>query len=119
MSRLTRAVALAVAAPFLVWGCRDPFALPDGSFQGHYSAGFEVSAFRPCGADESWWTSGDLQPVFDAMPDSVPVGYGTVFVHWRGDLSGKGQYGHLGSYERELTVTQVLEAREPAANDCT
>lgn len=33
--------------------------------------------------------------------------YVPVYVHLRGRLSPPGQYGHLGAYTREVTVTEI------------
>jgi hypothetical protein len=115
---LRPAHGLVVVALLTPAACGDPFALPDGSFHGHYTFAFEASAFRPCGADASWWVSGDLDPVFAFFGPLPPGEAARAFVRWHGELSGKGRYGHLGAYERELTVTEVIEVRTPAPDDC-
>lgn len=78
-------------------------------YAGHYSTGFEVSAFTECGSGEAWWVRGtaDLQVQAKAANDGAA--YEPVFVRVRGTLSEPGTYGHLGAYPRELTVTEVIE----------
>lgn len=81
-----------------------------GEYAGHYSVGFEVSEFVPCGSDESWWLVGTAELVSQVQGDE-PGGTPTtpVFVRVRGELSDPGSYGHLGAYDRQLTVTEVVE----------
>lgn len=85
---------------------------PDGSaeYSGHYSVGFEVSEFVPCSSDESWWLVGTPELMSQVQSDEPGRAPTTpVFVRVRGELSGPGSYGHLGTYDRQLTVTEVLE----------
>ena len=91
----------------------------DDTFDGHYTASFEASLFRPCGSTEDWWASGGLGAVrdFQGRTDTVN-GEGTAFVQWRGKVSGRGHYGHLGAYDREITVTEVLHVRSVSPSDC-
>lgn len=90
-------------------------------FEGYYTFGFEVSAFVPCDYDPEaangigyWLTdnSGFSERYF-ALVESTgqdPVrDYVTVYVRFQGELSSPGSYGHLGAYEREVTVTELLE----------
>ncbi|MCC7077191.1 MAG: hypothetical protein IT198_08710 [Acidimicrobiia bacterium] len=78
-------------------------------YTGHYSTGFEVSAFVECGSDEQWWVVGsaELTEEVEAAADSPP--YEPVYLRVRGTLSEPGTYGHLGAYQRQLTVTEVLD----------
>lgn len=69
---------------------------------GAWSRGFEREAFET-GDGEIWWmdtaTGGSW-----ADTGLVPAGRRT-HVHIVGYLSPKGQYGHMGGYEREVLVT--------------
>ncbi len=104
-----------------------------GTFEGHYSAGFEHSGFVPCaGPAEAWWTEAaapvaadqtrlDMRPAADvharytaAVGDSAGTfGHGvTVFARLRGRATPRGPaggtgYGHLGAYARAFTVDSV------------
>ena len=40
-----------------------------------------------------------------------------VYLVVRGSLTPEGSYGHLGSYRRELLVTEVLEVREAGRSE--
>ncbi len=91
-------------------------------FEGTYSNGFEVSAFVPCegvspgpGYVPAYWLSGttEFYDQYYALVQSSghdPVtGYLSVYVRFKGELSPSGTYGHLGAYEHEITVTELLE----------
>ena len=83
---------------------------------GFFSWGFEASAFTPCGSDERWWTGGaDLVQRYNALGVEP---YEEVYVRLRGKLSGIGKYGHLGTYNRQFDVTEVLEIRKKREGDC-
>lgn len=93
-----------------------------GEFEGMYSSGFEVSAFVPCegvspdpGYVPAYWLSDppEFYKEYAALVQSSghdPVtGYLSVYVRFKGELSPSGTYGHLGAYEHEITVTELLE----------
>ncbi len=91
-----------------------------GVFEGFYTLGFEDSAFEPCARDERWWVAPvneetALNERYLAVYDQGRV---RVFVRLRGERSRKGSYGHLGHYERQLTVSQVLDVRAARPGDC-
>lgn len=92
-------------------------------FAGRYESGFETSAFHPCGSEEQWWVTADSaawarlhEP--PARVDSVGYLEAVAFVRLRGRRSPPGEYGHVGAYDRELTVTEVLEVRPPEEAEC-
>lgn len=110
-----------------------------GTFRGHYTPGFESSAFVPCAAD-SWVLPGDsLRTRADDEPsawatfgqgavppgyNSPPVpedefGYSRYYVQWRGTVVGPGHYGHLGVSPFEIRVESLLEMRAPQRHDCS
>lgn len=94
-----------------------------GEFEGTYSNGFEVSAFVPCegvspagpGYVPAYWLSGttEFYEQYTALVQSSghdpATGYLSVYVRFKGELSPPGSYGHLSAYEREITVTELLE----------
>jgi hypothetical protein len=93
-----------------------------GEFQGHFTAGFEVSSFVPCGSPaapgygQGYWLSADADVNFYQQYDQAiaglnppPGGYTTVYVRFKGELSPPGSYGHLGAYSHEILVTDLLE----------
>ena len=51
--------------------------------------------------------------------DVIEKPYDQVYVRLRGDASRKGQYGPLGSYQRVIYVTEVLDIRAKQPNDCS
>jgi hypothetical protein len=87
-----------------------PPSISVSEFRGMYSAGFEVSAFRPCGSREKWWVS-DPGPLHTAYTRLDLAPYQEIYAVVRGDTSGVGQVGHLGLYTRYLSVDSLVEAR--------
>lgn len=91
-------------------------------FEGMYAYGFETSAFVPCGVKEAWWvtpTNGEVgQELTRAYDATVTEQYRSVFARVRGNLSARGAYGHLGAYQREITVNEILDIRLPQTGDC-
>jgi hypothetical protein len=89
----------------------------DEQFAGHYSQGFEVDAFRPCGSEERWWvTEGtELRSRYAALS---PKQYEEVYVEIRGHAGPSGRYGHLGAYTRELAVGEVITMAPAAERNC-
>ena len=90
-----------------------------GVFVGHWKAGFEMSEFTQCGTGASAWlnfTPGVADTV--SWPDGGDPYYPRYFVRVRGTLEGPGHHGHFGMSSHVLTVTEVLEARNPRRRDC-
>jgi len=82
-------------------------------FCGHYENRFEVDSFRPCGLDERWWVNHETDALIRAV--TAPDGRigGEAYVELEGHVGERGSYGHLGAYDRQLTVQKVLRAQEP------
>ena len=82
-------------------------------FCGHYEKRFEVDSFRPCGLDERWWVRHETHALIQAItaPDGT-VG-GEAYVELLGEVGEGGRYGHLGAYDRELTVQKVVRIEPP------
>jgi len=98
-------------------------ALESGVWEGHVTFGRGGSSFNPCGSKETWWvkskgftkTAEKLQEEYQSIAQKP---YEPVYVRISGDVSRKGQYGRLGSYQRVLYVEEVLEIRPKSDNDC-
>ena len=97
-----------------VAGCSAP-KQPDASQQytGYFLSGFESSSFHPVGQKERWWLKGSIPcrglnvgPDVSGFPSAS-----WVHISVYGTVSEQGQYGHLGAYDRELTVQSVLSCR--------
>ena len=90
-------------------------------YEGHLSIGFETSAFTPCDASyrgERWWASG-LPPEGHARYRELTTKmYEPVFLKVRAIRTRKGSYGHMGGYQRELTIVELLELRVAQPADC-
>ena len=110
-----------------------PVTTIEGEWAGHYEYGFETSLFTPCHElpdldgtayeGEKRWIWVDRVPADTnghavKWPDPGGQPYPTVFVRWRGRLTGPGAYGHLGLGMYQLSVTQLLEVRRPGQSDC-
>jgi hypothetical protein len=83
---------------------------------GHYRYGFEVESFRPCGSSEDWWVT-----VSDRLRERIrEIGDapGPVYAVLRARVSPQGEYGHLGSYDRQISIVEVLEVRPATETDC-
>src|SRR5262245_13395444 len=63
-----------------------------GVFRGHYSTGFEESAFQPCGSKQRWWVEVDdrAEPGWSR---AIAAHNRRSYVEWRGTRTGKGRYG--------------------------
>ena len=80
---------------------------------GHMVIGFEIASFVPCGLEtsgEEYWLSADPGvELYDAYHAAVGEDYTPAYIHVTGRLSPPGEYGHLGAYTRELTVSEIIE----------
>jgi hypothetical protein len=91
-------------------------------FEGGYAYGFETSAFLPCGLHEQWWVTPangevgeELVRMYNAISDEQ---FKNAYSRLRGKISARGKYGHLGFYEREFVVTEVVDLRARQEGDC-
>jgi len=121
MKKLSFLVILALLLATLACQALFPGGAESGEFEGYYASGFEVSSFVPCGMSEDasygtgYWLTGtaEFNDQYRALVQSSghdPIsGYQPVFVRFSGELSPPGSYGHLGVYEREVTVIELLE----------
>jgi hypothetical protein len=82
-------------------------------FQGIFSHGFEADVFKPCGSPEQWWATLPSEAI--AQYNEMVEPYQPVMVRVRGTISERGPSGHLGRYDRYLTVDTVL-VMQPAGN---
>ena len=112
------ACALVAVAAFL-YPQRPIIGVSEGEFAGHYTSGFEVASFAPCagsGPSGPWWLNAAPEIRFYEQYSALlggtpqpPGAYASVFLRFRGTLSPPGDYGHLGAYEREVMVVEVVE----------
>jgi hypothetical protein len=85
---------------------------------GIYSWGFEVSDFQPCGLDEKWWVVGLEPELSSRYRDITSEAYEPVYAQLKGNKSELGRYGHLGAYDRQFEVHEILELRVLQKGDC-
>ena len=100
-----------------------PTATLDGKpqdYAGTFTYGFEVVSFTPCNSTEAWWLNGEaaamteLRTRYAALTKTMQP----VYVRLRGLASEHGSYGHMGGYQREFYLQDVLEVRAIQADDC-
>jgi hypothetical protein len=101
--------------------CEWPTSPRTGEYRGIYVSAFEASSFRACPSRAGWWwLSGELGPIFDALPPRAGPELSLAgYIRVRGVRSKHGQYGHLGSYPYELVVREVLEVSADTAGKCS
>lgn len=107
-------------ARFWTYRIKAPLLAQKGVFRGRYTCDLvdeeAPCAFHPCGVNEIWELKGDLRGVgFVRKPGVFNL---ERYVVLEGKVTPRGRYGHIGLYNRELSVTTVLTAREAQRNDC-
>ncbi len=86
---------------------------------GLFRQGFEQSVFYPDTGAGPWWFTydGDLWSQIEAFATGTGRGVAVVVrLEVEGVLSAPGEYGHLGSYDRELITSRIISI-EPASQD--
>jgi hypothetical protein len=101
-----------------------PYSERTVRLRGYYHAGFEFSAFEPCGAEAlnlSKNTFSGSNYIWVELHDSVrpTLEDDTIyFVEVEGVLKGPGSYGHMGGGDYQLTITGVTNPRKVPTQDC-
>jgi hypothetical protein len=85
--------------------------------EGHYRISWETQAFTACGARESWWMN-HPGALARHWPKHVDGNWGVVYARVLADVSGEGQFGHMGSFPRTVAVHLVLDVRPAREGDC-
>jgi hypothetical protein len=98
-------------------------SLESGVWEGFISMGHAGNTFRPCSSRETWWLkdqgfSNIIEGLERQYTAVIEKPYEQVYVKLRGEASRKGQYGPLGSYQRVIYVTEVLDIRAKQPDDC-
>ena len=88
------------------------------STTGLYAIGFEASILYPCDEQGAqWWLTPNTefaeqyQTLWEPGEERAWLQGPYAFVRVNGELTGAGEYGHLGMFEREFTVTDVVDMR--------
>ena len=82
--------------------------------------GPEAMYFQQCNSEEKWWLDSysfnsqgwpTVKEALEAQPEcsleTMPCTHQTVAVSGTASVTGKGEYGHLGMYPRQVTFTKV------------
>jgi hypothetical protein len=102
---LAWAIAFAAAT-----GCSHPQPGVSQTHRGYYTFGFEVSAFQPCWSDERWWVSEGSGLLHERLIQLSGSPHGEIYAEVRGVISERGAFGHLGRYDRDIAIHEVLAA---------
>jgi hypothetical protein len=87
------------------------------TLRGVYYHAWEIQSFRVCGAREVWWVANaaDLPPRAESAglnPD------GPLLVEVRASISGRGRFGHLGAYPRQIGIQEVVRVEAARGDSC-
>jgi hypothetical protein len=111
-----RAIGIVAASGAVLLGAADRGMEPQ-RLTGHFTVQWEEQSFQPCGSREKWWVS-DPGPLLPRYRELVKGEYGSVFVTVQAEVTGRGQFGHLGMFPRAAAVREVIEARAAGDGDC-
>jgi hypothetical protein len=125
--RPVRRILTGVRGPILVVvilaACSDGLS-GERELRGIVTMGFEIQAFRECGATADYWMTYDVDTPGRAEFEEVLGEWGggqpvrRIYAEVRADVSEPGSYGHLGAFPREITVLDFEDARETPPADC-
>ncbi|HNT77898.1 MAG TPA: hypothetical protein PKH77_23030 [Anaerolineae bacterium] len=98
-------------------------SMESGEWEGFVMFGRGGDSFKPCGSRETWWIkvkgfSRALDELRAQYNEIAEHPYDPVYLRISGEVSKKGQFGPLGSYQRVVYVEEVLEVRTRQDNDC-
>ena len=119
MIEMRQGIGAALAACVLLLACSSNSTEPDGleRFEGFYAHGFEVESFQACDSAEDWWVV-DGAGLQEEHRQLGAEQYAPIWAVVRGRLSEPGSYGHLGAYDRELSVEEVLAVAPASGARC-
>ncbi len=125
MSENLRPLIWIVFLLFLIIACENEETL-EKTYEGQFSFGFEQSNFYPCGSNEVWWViDGEEYSKLIEEVTALSIGDTSIgdscqgaYVVLRGVKSEKGSYGHMGSFDREFRLTEVIDVRCGTLDDC-
>ena len=100
----------------LLIGCAPQAKMKIEIFEGIYTTGMEHQGFKVNGSEEEWWVEGKVGELnkksYAPQADGTFMMAGQASVKIKGYVSEPGrhgQYGHMGLWERKITVTEILE----------
>lgn len=109
----------AVIAALVLSGCVSG-PEPERVYTGLYAEGLETMTFTIDGSEEHWVATGDgIYALQNSSPreysaDGMRVPF-SVRARVVGVLSPPGQYGHLGMFRREISISRLVEVLNAGA----
>jgi len=114
-------LSICLALPLMACSSTPP---PD-TYSGYYRQGFEQSDFYTLDGEGPFWLNG-AEAVFTQLQDYLVPKQGrssfiTVKMTVEGQVSKKGEFGHIGRYPKQLYATRIvaIEAIPPDFYDST
>jgi len=105
----------------------------DNIFDGVFLLGFETSEFEPCTNNEAWWLEttaeentnfyNKVQIVRDDFArrygaENIGTGIPLFYLSVEGTITQqKGEYGHLGQYDRKIIVSKAINVRQASNHE--
>lgn len=123
---MKRRISLISIIGFLVVACSiTSNELETKLYKGYYKFGFETSSFERCNSKERWWVvPANDDSTFTKLTESYfrindkNEWYKPVYVHFYGNPSKLGKYGHTNAYERRFELIEVQVIRAIQSEDC-
>lgn len=101
---------------FILYG---QYAANKSIYSGFVEFGFESQSFRPCGGGPQWWLMGPALPeLSQRYQELAGAHYQPLYAELQAVLSEPGNYGHMGVYEREMEVVEVVALDIQGPADC-
>ena len=91
-----------------MWG-EDPKPDVPRTLRGILTIGFERSVIQLDGSSSLYWAKGPLNTIKIEEPSRIQDHKFRVEIE--GTVSKRGQYGHMGAYEREVRITKIVSSR--------
>ena len=100
----------------------EPKPNDEGTYSGVFHQGIENSYWFPCGTDENWrivFADATLEQAWFDRAQPVLLEDYKAFMTLKGIPTAKGEYCNIfDCFDREFTVTNVVEVRRVRSSDC-
>tara|TARA_B100000945_G_scaffold311274_1_gene304289 strand:- start:665 stop:1027 length:363 start_codon:yes stop_codon:yes gene_type:complete len=109
----------------IVVGCKSINTNEIWEGTGTIKLGFETSRFVPNDLEEHWWVTFDSDSAYNSYIDYAGPAkpqndriqfYNPVKCKIKGKVSELGRYGHMGFYDRKITIKEIVEILDENEN---